>query len=269
MATEAHRGRGAPPDQPETDSRRTRLCACSIEDEWGSLRTLTPARIALGRAGHAIPARELLAFQLAHARARDAVHLGLDVTDLVAQLRNRDLAPIVLRSEAHDRLVYLRRPDLGRRLDRASQERLERAGYDVAFVLADGLSALALHRHAVPLLDAILPKLAGCRIAPICIVEQGRVAAGDEVGERLGAALAVVLIGERPGLSSPDSLGIYLTYAPRVGATDAERNCISNIRDQGLAYDAAARRLFFLLSESRRRKLSGVALKDDSPAMLS
>jgi ethanolamine ammonia-lyase small subunit len=240
-----------------------------IENPWTRLRALTPARIALGRAGHAIPTREVLAFQLAHARARDAVHLGLDVADMVAQLRARNLTPLLLHSEAPDRITYLRRPDLGRRLDRASRSRLASSEYDLAFVIADGLSALAVHRHAAPLLDAIWPKLDGWNIAPVCVVEQGRVAIGDEIGERLGAKLAVVLIGERPGLSAPDSLGIYLTYGPLVGATDAQRNCISNIRDQGLSYATAAERLYFLLSEARRRKLSGVALKEDSPAMLS
>ena len=239
------------------------------ENPWGRLRTLTPARIALGRAGHAIPARELLAFQLAHARARDAVHLRLDVADIVSQLRARRLPQVLLHSAAPDRLTYLRRPDLGRRLDEASQGRLVRAEPDVAFVVADGLSALAVHRHAAPLLDATLPKLAGWSIAPVCVVEQGRVAIGDEIGECLGATLVVALIGERPGLSAPDSLGVYLTYGPRVGATDAQRNCISNIHDQGLSYAVAAGRLYFLLSEARRRKLSGIALKDDAPVMLS
>src|SRR6185437_1367813 len=140
--------------------------------------------------------------------------------------------------------AYLRRPDLGRRLDRPSRDCLASSEYDVVFVIADGLSALAVHRHAAPLLDAIRPKLAAWKIAPICVVEQGRVAIGDEIGERLGATLAVVLIGERPGLSAPDSLGIYVTYGPRIGATDAHRNCISNVREQGLSYDVAAERLY-------------------------
>jgi ethanolamine ammonia-lyase small subunit len=195
--------------------------------------------------------------------------LPLDIADIAAQLQARNLVYATLHSAAPDRVTYLRRPDLGRKLDEKSQARLKPGGYDAAFVIADGLSALAVHRHAALLLDAVLPKLTEWRIAPICVVEQGRVAIGDEIGERLGAKLTAVLIGERPGLSSPDSLGVYLTYGPRPGLTDAQRNCISNIRDQGLGYEAAAQRLVFLMTEARRRKLSGVALKEDSPAMLS
>ncbi|HLJ13949.1 MAG TPA: ethanolamine ammonia-lyase subunit EutC [Bryobacteraceae bacterium] len=234
------------------------------EDPWRRLRAFTPARIALGRAGNAIPTAELLAFQLAHAQARDAVHLPLDVAGTISQLQTRNLPSVSLHSAARDRLKYLLRPDLGRQLDQESRARLPQGRYDAVFIVADGLSALAVHRHAVCLLDAILPKLAGWQLAPVCVVEQGRVAIGDEIGERVGAALAVMLIGERPGLSAPDSLGVYLTYGPRVGATDAQRNCISNIREQGLSYGAAAERLFYLMTEARRRKLSGIGLKDDS-----
>ena len=223
----------------------------------------------LGRAGASIPTRALLEFQLAHARARDAVHLPLAVNSLLLELKQKNLASITLASSARDRDEYLRRPDLGRRLSDESRKRLTalRAEheYDAAFVIADGLSALAVHRHAVPLLDLLLRDL-DCRIAPVAIVEQGRVAIGDDIGELLGARMVVVLIGERPGLSSPDSLGAYLTWQPRPGRTDAERNCISNIRADGLSYAAAAHKLLFLMNESRRLKLSGVRLKEDAQA---
>jgi ethanolamine ammonia-lyase small subunit len=175
---------------------------------------------------------------------------------------------VTVASQARDRASYLHRPDLGRRLDAGSRERLSslKSEYDAAFVIADGLSALAVHRHAVRLLETVLPRLAW-NIAPVAIVEQGRVAIGDEIGELLGAKLCVVLIGERPGLSSPDSLGIYLTWQPRVGRQDAERNCISNVRAEGLSYELAAHKLLFLMNESRRLELSGVRLKEGAPLL--
>ena len=232
------------------------------------LRDFTPARVDLGRAGHSVPTRELLEFQLAHAKARDAVHTPLDVRSLAAELRAKNIDFITLASAAPDRTTYLRRPDLGRRLNAGSRQELSKlaSDYEAAFVIADGLSALAVHRHAVPLLAHVLPKL-DWRVAPIAIVEQARVAIGDEIGELLGAQIVVVLIGERPGLSSPDSLGVYITWKPRIGRTDAERNCISNIRADGLSYPAAAQKLLFLMNESRRLKLSGVALKEDARAL--
>lgn len=182
---------------------------------------------------------------------------------MAVDLGQQGVESIALRSGAPDRLVYLKRPDLGRRLSDESRERIAplRAEYDVAFVIADGLSALAVHRHAVPLLELLLRDL-DWHIAPIAIVEQGRVAIGDEIGEWFGAAMVVVLVGERPGLSSPDSLGAYLTWQPKPGRTDAERNCVSNIRPEGLSYAAAAHKLRFLMNESRRLKLSGVKLKE-------
>jgi ethanolamine ammonia-lyase small subunit len=227
----------------------------------------TMARVELGRAGHSVPTRELLEFQLAHARARDAVHLPLAVNSLMVELKQKSIASIPLASAAHDRCEYLKRPDLGRRLSDDSRERVAalRAEHDAAFVLADGLSALAVHRHAVPLLELLLRDL-DWRIAPVAIVELGRVAIGDEIGELLGARSVVVLIGERPGLSSPDSLGAYLTWQPRAGRTDAERNCISNIRAEGLSYALASHKLRFLMNESRRLKLSGVQLKENASA---
>lgn len=243
-----------------------------VVNPWHRLRQFTPARIALGRAGTSLPTQPQLEFQLAHARARDAVHLPFDLENLQRRLAERGYETLALHSAITDRHQYLQRPDLGRKLDRASRDRLAaRAGreplaYDIAFVIADGLSALAIHQNAVPLLDAIMPRLPApdWRVAPMILVEQGRVAIGDEVGELLGARLVAVLIGERPGLSSPDSLGIYLTYQPRVGRTDAERNCLSNVRPAGLSYATAAHKLSHLLMEARRRQLSGVRLKDET-----
>ena len=233
-----------------------------------SLREFTPARVDLGRTGHSLPTSELLDFQLAHARARDAVHLPLDVHSMILELTQKNIPYVALATEANDRFAYLHRPGLGRRLNAESREQLAplKSAYDAAFVIADGLSALAVHRHAVPLLELVLTKL-DWNVAPVAIVAQGRVAIGDEIGELLGAKLAVVLIGERPGLSSPDSLGVYLTWQPRPGRTDAERNWISNIRAEGLSYELAAHKLLFLMNESRRLKLSGVQLKERAPQL--
>jgi ethanolamine ammonia-lyase small subunit len=233
-----------------------------------SLRDFTPARVDLGRTGHSVPTSELLDFQLAHARARDAVHLPLDIDLFALELKQKNIPCLTLASEAHDRPTYLRRPDLGRRLNTASRDLLAplKLDYDAAFIITDGLSALAVHRHAMPVLELILASLQW-NIAPVTIVDQARVAIGDEIGELLGAKLSVVMIGERPGLSSPDSLGIYLTWQPRSGRTDAERNCISNIRAEGLSYEIAAHKLLFLMNESRRLKLSGVGLKERAPLL--
>ena len=230
------------------------------------LRDFTPARVGLGRTGHSLPTRELLDFQLAHARARDAVYAPLDTAVLALEWAERGHEVLLAQSEAQNRNVYLRRPDLGRHLSDLSKVVLgaRRGDFDVVFVVADGLSALAIERHAAHLLNIVLPRLdaPAWRVAPLVLVEQGRVAIGDQIGMALNAALSVVLIGERPGLSSPDSMGIYLTWDPRPGVTDADRNCISNIHGQGLTYEAAAHKLLFLMSEARRRKLSGVALKE-------
>jgi ethanolamine ammonia-lyase small subunit len=238
------------------------------------LTRYTPARVSLGRVGSGLPTRELLDFQLAQAQARDAVHAALDAGGLVAELANRGLNPIALKSAAKGRVEYLRNPGLGRALSPDSAAKLEAsrtesaaATSDIVFILADGLSALAVDRHAIPLIDALLPLLAKdvWHIGPTCIVEQGRVAIGDSVGAAFGAQFSIVLIGERPGLSSHDSLGIYVTWAPRPGRTDAERNCISNVRPEGLGYQEASRRLYYLLTEARKRRLTGVALKDALP----
>lgn len=250
---------------------------------WAALRQFTDARIALGRAGVSLPTTAHLDFQLAHAQARDAVHLALDVSTLAqtldAALRNPVASCQVLHSAATDRQHYLQRPDLGRRLDVASRERLSVLSrpavapasarpYDLAVVVVDGLSALAISQNAAPFLTQLFERLVPQQltIAPVCLVEQGRVAIGDEVGELLGAQAVLVLIGERPGLSSPDSLGLYLTWAPRVGLTDANRNCISNVRPAGLRYEDAAYKLHYLLTQARQRQLSGVDLKDDTGA---
>lgn len=229
------------------------------------LRALTPARVGLGRTGASQQTRDLLEFQSAHAQARDAVYARLDSAALRAEIE-RGIRPAVLRlhSAAASRTEYLQRPDLGRKLDETSRALLveqEPGDTDVALVLADGLSALAVERHVPALLSELLPRLAEWRLAPICVVEQGRVAIADEIGELLGARLSLVLIGERPGLSSPDSLGAYITWQPRVGRTDAERNCVSNIRSEGLSYEQAASQIAYYLTEARRRRLTGIDLK--------
>lgn len=231
-------------------------------DPWTRFRLATRARIGLGRAGDALPTRALLDFQQAHALARDAVHGAVDFSALAA-----DLAPaptIKVRSAATDRSIYLRRPDLGRRLDPASAPALEAGAWDVVFVIADGLSAAAVSNHATKTLIAVRERLHGWSVAPVVLAEQGRVALADEIGERMGARLSVILIGERPGLSVANSLGVYLTWEPRVGRRDSERNCLSNIHADGLGYAAAADKLCWLMTEARRRKLSGVDLKEEA-----
>ncbi|KRA85553.1 MULTISPECIES: ethanolamine ammonia-lyase subunit EutC [unclassified Pseudomonas] len=239
---------------------------------WLELRRLTPARIALGRTGTSIPTRAQLDFQYAHAQARDAVHLPFDHASLSAQLAERDRQCLLLHSAATDRNTYLQRPDLGRKLSDASAQTLRDyatvhpGGVDLVIVVADGLSALAVHRHTLPFLARFEEQMAGdsWTVAPVVLVEQGRVAVADEIGELLGAKMTVILIGERPGLSSPDSLGLYFTYNPKVGLTDAYRNCISNVRLEGLSYGMAAHRLLYLMREACRRQLSGVNLKDEA-----
>ncbi|WP_180124776.1 ethanolamine ammonia-lyase subunit EutC [Rhodoferax sp. BLA1] len=248
---------------------------------WAALRQFTDARIALGRAGVSLPTTAHLDFQLAHAQARDAVHLALDTSTLAQTLDAALPNPVapcqVLHSAATDRQHYLQRPDLGRRLDAASRESLtalplpasvspaERP-YDLAVVVVDGLSALAISQNAAPFLTQLFERLVPQQltIAPVCLVEQGRVAIGDEVAELLGAQAVLVLIGERPGLSSPDSMGLYLTWQPLVGLTDASRNCISNVRPAGLSYAEAVHKLVYLLTQARHRQLSGVDLKDET-----
>ncbi|WP_369302434.1 ethanolamine ammonia-lyase subunit EutC [Pseudomonas sp. N2-5-1-1] len=242
------------------------------DNPWLELRRLTPARIALGRTGTSIPTSAQLDFQFAHAQARDAVHLPFDHEGLSSQLAERGRDSLLLHSAAVDRHMYLQRPDLGRRLSDESAQSLRDyaaanpGGVDLAVVVADGLSALAVHKHTLPFLTRMEEQThaEGWSLSPVILVEQGRVAVADEVGQLLGAKMVVILIGERPGLSSPDSLGLYFTYNPKVGLTDAYRNCISNVRLEGLSYGMAAHRLLYLMKEACRRQLSGVNLKDEA-----
>lgn len=259
-----------------------------VDNPWQALRKFTAARIALGRTGVSVPTAPQLAFQLAHAQARDAVHLALDTDHLQQQLRAAAIpgseACRVVNSAAPDRLTYLQRPDLGRRLSEDARKEFaaldgvantatdtaadsaDQRIYDLAFVIADGLSALAIAQNAAPFLATLQQRIATQHWtqAPLTIVRQGRVAVGDEVGQLLRARLVVVLIGERPGLSSPDSMGLYLSWMPRIGLSDAKRNCISNVRPAGMHYDEAAYKLHYLLVEAHKRQLTGVTLKDES-----
>lgn len=235
----------------------------------GDLRGLTPARVGLGRAGASMPTKALLDFTLDHARARDAVHAAFDVSAIISGLNDLGLEAFGVRSRARDRKEYLRRPDLGRTLDPASQHLLaNRNGGPcrLAIVIGDGLSPAAVHAHAVQLIRNLVPQLARDKIEiDRAVVATGaRVALGDEIGAILGARMVAMLIGERPGLSAPDSLGAYLTFAPRPGRTDAERNCVSNIHGSGLGYDEAAFRIAWLIREGLAREITGVALKDES-----
>jgi len=237
-------------------------------DPWAQLRRFTAARIALGRAGSSLPTQVLLEVGLAQAKARDAVHEASHTEQLQEQLAAQDLDFIAVHSAARDRQQYLLRPDLGRRLDAASRERLQSlclpAAPDVVFVLADGLSAQARLRHALPLLQILRRELRQWRIGPIVLAEMARVALGDEIGQELHARQLAILLGERPGLSAPDSLGIYFTHAPKVGRTDAERNCISNVRPEGLQYEAAAKRLLELMQGARLLGRSGIDLNENT-----
>jgi ethanolamine ammonia-lyase small subunit len=235
----------------------------------GDLRDLTPARVGLGRAGAGMPTKPLLEFTLDHARARDAVHAAFDVSSLISGLNDLGLKTLDVSSRAPGRKDYLRRPDLGRMLDQASQELL--AGHHggscrLAIVVGDGLSPTAVNAHAVQLVRSLVPRLAadGIEIGRAVVATGARVALGDEIGAIVGARMMIMLIGERPGLSAPDSLGAYLTFAPRPGLTDAERNCVSNIHGAGLGYDEAAFKIAWLIREGLARQATGVALKDES-----
>lgn len=260
-----------------------------INNPWDFLKDYTDARIALGRAGVSIPTSSLLDFQLAHAQAQDAVHLPLDINLLKEQFKSltfnaklfneassKELVEqgqeaILLNSQAASREIYLQRPDLGRLLDLKSKEKLKNKyasniSYDLSIIVADGLSSLAIKENAFNYIQLLLKALADdteeWKLSPLSIVTQGRVAVGDEVGEILKSKISLILIGERPGLSSPNSLGLYLTYNPKLGSSDAKRNCISNVRTNGLSYEEAIQKTMYLLKEARRRKLSGVNLKD-------
>ena len=238
-------------------------------DPWIALRQYTDARIALGRCGSSIPLASVLGLRLAHARAKDAVNMPLDINRLKSELNKLGLAVVTLRSAAEDRLEYLKRPDLGRQLDKASRESLAlprpSLPCDIALIIGDGLSARAIHESAIPFaaqFTELCRARTDFRLGPVSIVVNCRVATGDEIGEVYGARVVVMLIGERPGLSSPNSMGVYLTHGPRRGTSDEARNCISNIRHGGLSVTEAVRKLAYLLEESFRLNASGVMLKD-------
>lgn len=237
------------------------------------LRDFTLARVDLATAGDSLATAPLLDLRLAHARARDAVHSPLDVHSLSQNFSEHGWPSLVLETRAKNREEYLRCPDLGRQLNENASSAFDliAAPCPYALVVADGLSALAVHRHAAPLLGALFERLnhQPDEAHPLFMVQQGRVAIGDAIGQLIRAELSIVLIGERPGLSSPDSLGVYLTWAPQMGRTDAERNCISNIHANGLSYELAAHKLCFLISEAQRLKLTGVALKETAGQLLS
>jgi ethanolamine ammonia-lyase small subunit len=233
------------------------------------LRKLTPARVAAGRTGISMPTKALLEFSLDHARARDAVHADFDPSALISSLADLGIDAVGVRTRATNRREYLRRPDLGRTLDEASEGVLSRHKPDtgqLALVIGDGLSPTAVHAHAIALLHKLIPRLTAdqIRIGHVVVASGARVALGDDVGSILAARMVVMLIGERPGLSAPDSLGAYLTFGPRVGLSDAERNCVSNIHRAGLSYDEAAFRIAWLIREGLARNVTGVALKDES-----
>jgi ethanolamine ammonia-lyase small subunit len=237
------------------------------QDAWHSLKAFTTARIALGKTGTAIPLKEVLEFKLAFAHARDAVYSLLDTKQLSAELEEFKLPVHFLQSNADNRATYLQRPDLGRRLNEESKNKLHTISnetYDIAIILADGLSALAVNKNTLPLLKLLIPSLQQYNLAPISVVQNARVAISDEIGSILKAKISIILIGERPGLSSPDSLGIYLTFDPAIGLTDESRNCISNVRPNGLQYNLAAEKILYLIQESLRLQLSGIHLKDNT-----
>ncbi len=246
-----------------------------MTDPWIALRRFTQARIALGRAGHAVPTQALLDFQLAHAQARDAVQLPWNIDAFAGQLRDIGEETLILQTPVSNRSEYLRRPDFGRVLTEESRIRLRNlkaSGVDVALIVSNGLSSTAVERRGIALLHTILEglRVRQFRIAPISLVANGRVALLDDIGSVLGARVSVIVIGERPGLSAADSLGIYLSYAPKKGNTDAERNCISNIHPpEGLSYESATKKLLYLIEESIRRGFSGVALKDEMDGLLA
>lgn len=265
-------------------------CSLSADDgvtqinPWQKLKTFTSARIALGRAGTSIPTRQMLSFQLDHARAMDAVHGALDLPALLGTLADSPLIgkhcadkPVAVSSRAQDRFDYLQRPDKGRQLSESSWQKLcdyratTDTAFDLAIVVADGLSATAVSRHAQPVIEGLLTLLEAderhWQVAPVTVVSQGRVAVGDDVAECLNASLVLILIGERPGLTSPDSMGMYLTWQARRGARESSRNCISNVRPQGLNYPEACQKAYYLMSEARNRQLTGVNLKDRSSTL--
>jgi len=242
------------------------------QDPWEHLKQFTRARIALGRTGNAVPLKETLQFKLAHAFAKDAVFSCLDFPLLQKQLAVFDIPVLTVKSRNTSRQHYLQRPDLGKKLNTDDEQQLQFQSKesDIAIVIADGLSATSINLHAAAILGLLLPLLLErqYRMAPLVLAEQARVALGDEIATRLNAKLVIVFIGERPGLSVSDSLGVYITYNPSPGFTDEKRNCISNIHGEGLSYEGAARKIDYLVSESLRLQLSGVQLKDNDLLLL-
>lgn len=247
--------------------------ATVISNAWDSLKQFTPARIALGRAGISLPTRASLDFQLAHALARDAVNIPIDFSELDLSLSLLGFESLTLNTQAENQQHYLQRPDLGRVLSDATLACLQQTvpiSTEAVIVVADGLSSKAIQHHALPFLALLLPQLHAYHLAPVCLVKHGRVAIGDAIAEHYAARLCIVLIGERPGLSSPDSMGIYFTYQAKTKlSTDAERNCISNIHNNGLSYEQALKKLMFLITEAEKLKLSGVNLKDETTDALT
>jgi ethanolamine ammonia-lyase small subunit len=242
----------------------------TLPDPWHNLTQFTPARIALGHVGMSLPTRACLEFQLAHALARDAVNIPLDFISLAHKISALGHQTLTLQTQAENQAIYLQRPDLGRVPSADAIDSLQQYSdikTDVVIVVVDGLSSKAIEQHAVTFLEGLLPELQSqrYRLAPICLVKHGRVAIGDAIAEHFAARLCIVLIGERPGLSSPDSMGIYFTYQAKSGiSTDADRNCISNIHQNGLSYLQALEKLLFLIREAEKLKLSGVNLKDET-----
>lgn len=243
----------------------------TAEDPWHSLKQFTSARIALGHAGSSLPTKANLDFQLAHALARDAVNIPLDFGKLKQALNEQGYKTLSLQTQAENHQIYLQRPDKGRLLNLSSLESIQRVAQqieppEVVVIVADGLSSKAIEKHAVHILRLLIPRLcySGFSLPPISLVKHGRVAIGDHISELFSARMCIVLIGERPGLSSPDSMGIYFTYQAKAGSTDADRNCISNIHKNGLSYGHALEKLLFLITEADRLQFSGVRLKDET-----
>lgn len=235
-------------------------------DTWQILKKYTNARIALGRAGSTLPTQEILQFKMAHALARDAVSSEIDRTCLAESFRSMGIHTIVVQSQVTDRNDYLRNPNKGRVLDNQSKEQLQSLKdkpMDLCIVVADGLSADAVNLYAVPLVDLLIRKLDNWTLTPVILARYSRVALSDPIGEIVGSRIALILIGERPGLSAPRSLGAYLTYQPKTGNTDEKRNCISNIHPDGLTLGLAAAKIVHLLYQMRTKQISGILLKDD------
>jgi len=239
----------------------------SYQELFKQLAATTQARINLGNSGSGLPTKPLLAFRYDHALAKDAVYTNLDIPKLQEDLLRIGLDSIAVHSQATERDIFLKRPDLGRKLEETSRHILlnNQIENELTIIISDGLSAQAVQAHAVPFINSLIHLVQNIKLTKVIIAKHGRVAISDEIGELCKATISIILIGERPGLSSPDSMGIYLTYQPKSGNTDEKRNCISNIRQQGLSYDEAALKLNFLIRESLRLKLSGVYLKEKSP----